>query len=125
MTKSGETFAFSDFETSNLRDFENFFLLHFDLRGGSFDELSELEKKREIQISKSFDIEQAKDIRFYLYYLIAVCVFLLSVGIQKTIENGLDFSAIFFAGILISTIILTLAIKQLRKAYKTLRGGVS
>jgi hypothetical protein len=82
------TFSISDFETSNLRDFEKFSLEHFDLRTGkAFNKLTDKEKIRELEISKEFDYEQAKDIRFYLGALTLFLTVIISVLTYKMLTG--------------------------------------
>ncbi len=103
-TKTGATFLFSDFETANLRDFEDQFLLHFELRKDrNFAELSGQTKEEEINESRLFDYEQAKTIRLLLFILIGFCVFMIGVVGKKSIdnENGLTPSVT-------TTVVLTL-----------------
>jgi hypothetical protein len=59
---------------------ERFSLGHFDLRAGKeFTKLTDGQKKREIEISKMFDHEQAKDIRLHLGILILFLIVIISV----------------------------------------------
>ena len=123
-TNSGNTFTFSDFETSNLRDFENKFLTHFDLRQGkSFDEINKLEKEREILNSKAFDIRQAKEIRLYFFGLIGFCIFCLGLIINKNIENKMEFSILSIVGILTILIILFFSVLKLKDMIKIIKNS--
>ena len=123
-TKSGYNFSFSDFETSNLRDFEDKFLIHFDLRQGkSFDELNKLEKEQEILNSKAFDIQQAKEIRFYFFLIIGFCIFLLAVIINKNVDSGIEFSNLSIVGILTILIILIFSVRKLKDIMKIIKNG--
>jgi hypothetical protein len=82
------TFSISDFETSNLKDLEMFSLEHFDLRAGKeFSKLTDIQKTNEIEISKAFDYEQAKDIRFYLGTFTLFLTAIISVLIYKMLAG--------------------------------------
>lgn len=115
-TTDGKTFSISDFETSNLRDFENFSLNHFDLRAGKeFNELTEKQKKTERQISKEFDHEQGKDIRFYLAILSLALIVIILVLSYKVISGQVT----KVKGVSITIgILLTIAILTIRRFLK-------
>lgn len=125
-TKTGKTYTFSDFETSNLREFEAEFIQLLDLRKGKhFSKISTNQKEIEINNSKVFDKEQAKDIRFYLYLIIIVSAVIIGDIISTLLTNSnkitlinLSFS-LFMMIILITTCIklkkVNLALKEHKK----------
>lgn len=123
-TKSGQTFTFSDFETANLRDFENHFIEHFELRRGkSFTRLSKKDREYEIQNSRGFDFEQAKEIRFMLFMAIAFCIFIAGTIIKKNIDNSNELSIATTVGVLTILIVLTSSIVKLKRTIKTIKNG--
>ena len=124
-TKSDKrTFSISDFETSNLRELERFALEHFDLRNGKeFAKLTDKQKNNEIEISKAFDYEQAKDIRFYLGMLVlflTAIIFVLTYQIlnkKVTNINGVTIAI----GAMLTIEILT--IRRFLKIHEGLKNG--
>ncbi|QEC53129.1 hypothetical protein EDD80_10497 [Anseongella ginsenosidimutans] len=67
-TLDGRKFIISDFETTNLREIEQFCFANYTLLAGkTFRQLDEAEKLEEINKSRQFDISQAKGVRFSLY----------------------------------------------------------
>lgn len=118
------TFSISDFETSNLRDLEIFALQHFDLRTGKeFTKLTENQKNTEIEISKAFDYEQAKDIRFYLGMLVIFLTAIISVlTYQILTEKVRNVKGVTIAiGVMLTISILTM--RRFLKIHAGLKNG--
>lgn len=121
-TKSGQTFTFSDFDTANLRDFENQFVKHLELRrGNTFTKLSQKDKESEIQNSRVFDYGQAKEIRFMLFLAIGCCIFILGSIIKKNIESHNEIKTSTTIGILTLVIILVSFIIKLKQTIQIIK----
>ncbi len=115
-TINGQTFTFSDFETKNLREFEKEFLELFDLRTGkSFNKLSQQQKEIEIENSRTFDIRQAKEIRFMLYLVIALLMVVFVKFIQEIIEDEIKNSIMTLILATISVMVLISTIIKLKR----------
>jgi hypothetical protein len=94
-----------------LREFEKEFLELFDLRTGkSFNKLSQQQKEIEIEKSRTFDIRQAKEIRFMLYVVIAFLMVVFVKFIQEIIEdeNKNSIMTLFIATISVMVLISTI-----------------
>ncbi len=116
---AGQTFTFSDFETENLREFENEFIELFELRTGKgFNKLNRQQKDFEIENSKAFDIEQAKEIRFMLFMVIVLIIVVLATFIKKIIDNKILNP---ITTISMTTIAVTILIMTIRKLKRTSR----
>jgi hypothetical protein len=114
------TFSISDFETSNLRELERFSLGHFDLRAGKeFSKLTDRQKSREIEMSKAFDYEQAKDIRLHLGILILFLTAIISVLTYQIITGKVK--SVYGVAIAIG-VMLTIEILTIRCFLKTHEG---
>lgn len=121
-TNTGQTFTFSDFETENLRDFEKEFIDLFEIRKGkNFYKLSQEQKDFEIENSRTFDFEQAKEIRFMLYVIIAFCVFVLASFVKKFIDDEIKNSVVTI--IAATMTILILAINKLKRTNRQIKNG--
>lgn len=93
-TTSGQKYLVSDFETANLRELEQYCLEHFELRAGKeFRVLNEEEKQSEINESGTFDLSQAKNIRWYYYAAGLTGLVFAIVLIHGLIKNNSPISA--------------------------------
>jgi hypothetical protein len=118
------TFSISDFETSNLRDLEKFALQHFDLRAGKeFTKLVEDQKETEVEISKAFDYEQAKDIRFYLGMIFLFITAILSVLTYQILTGKVRNVNGVTIAIGVMLIIAILTMKRFLKIHARLKNG--
>lgn len=118
------TFSISDFETLNLRELEKLSLLHFDLRAGKeFNKLTDGQKNREIEISKAFDYEQAKDIRLNLGILILFLTAIISVLTYQIItEKVKNVNGVIIAIAVMLTIEI-LTIRRFLKIHEGIKNG--
>lgn len=120
-SKSGQTYILSDFETQNLKELESKFLQLFDLKKGKhFSKITQKQKEIEINNSKAFDRKQAKEIKFYLYLVIAFCIFLIGDFLSRYVNNAFKptaFSVIFNTTLIV---ILIAALVKLKKTNKLL-----
>lgn len=122
-TKNNKTFTFSDFETENLREIEELCFETFELRADkAFKKLNETQKRKEIEESRQFDTNQAKEIRFALFAVIVFCLFIIVKSIQEyiTIEMLTTKSTLLTIS---STIIIFASIKKLIKTNKRLKNS--
>lgn len=124
-TKGGNrTFSISDFETSNLRELEKLSLICFDLRAGKeFMKLTDREKRREIEISKGFDYEQAKDIRLNLGILIFFLTAIISVLTYQIMAGKLKNVSGVIISIVIMLIINILTGKRFLQIHERIKGS--
>jgi len=121
-TKSGQTFTFSDFETLNLREFENEFIKLFDLRSGKyFTKINQQQKESEIKRSNYFDKEQAKEIRFYLSLALVICVVLIGDLIKRHIKDGTKITTVTIIAIISLIVTLIATIIKLKKTNQTIK----
>lgn len=99
-------YQISDFEIGNFRVIEKVFSKNFDLKSGKgWKSVSEKQKQFELQKSKAFDIEQAEDIRWYLWAAIITLSVLSIALLHKFYGNKFSMKLgeiIFFTIILIS-----------------------
>lgn len=120
-TKDARIFTVSDFETGNLRKVEQLCFENLELRQGkSFNKLNNQQKSREFLNSKQFDIQQAKDIRFYLILGLVLSVFVIGMFLTNPKELNLDLS-LFLAFWTVLTIWMAI---KLRNVQKIIRDGV-
>jgi len=121
-TITGRTFTFSDFETENLRDFEKEFIKLFDIRkGNSFYKLNQEQKRIEVENSLAFDLEQAKEIRFILYAVIAFCLIFLASIVKKIFDNDIRNLTTTMIAATILTTILVLTISKLKRTNRLMK----
>ena len=66
--------------------------------------ISQKEKAFEIEKSRTFDLERTKEIKFYLYLLIAFCIVVSFLFVMKLFKNDVKNP---FVAILISILIAT------------------
>lgn len=121
-TKYGQTFTFSDFETLNLREFENEFIKLFDLRSGKyFIKINQQQKESEINKSKYFDKEQAKDIRFYLYLALVICIIIIGDFLKKYINGDVKITVVIIITTISLIITLIATIIKLKKTNQKIK----
>ncbi|MEQ9166656.1 MAG: hypothetical protein RLO12_10390 [Fulvivirga sp.] len=117
-TKDGKKFTISDFETENLRKIEKLCFDYLELRRGkSFEKLNEQQKRGELRNSKDFDIQQAKDIRFFLILGLAISIFLIGMFLTNPVQ--LDLNILLF--LTFWTVLTISMVFKLRNIQRTIK----
>ena len=118
------TFSISDFETGNLREIEQFAIANFDLRGDKdFKKLTDKEKKEEIDWSRQFDFNQAKDIRFYLVIYTLALTFIMGSLIYRLPKVQETTSIVIGLVVTGMFTVIVLTIKRILKLHERIKNG--
>ncbi|MGB5929391.1 MAG: hypothetical protein WBH03_14515, partial [Cyclobacteriaceae bacterium] len=116
--KDGRKFTISDFETANLRGVERFCLTHLELRRGkSFEKLNESQRKGVIRDSLNFDVEQARDIRFYLGLGLVITFSIIGISISRmeTLSTAIVIPALLFAFLIAVMVVKLIDVQKIIK----------
>ena len=119
-TTDNKLYKFSDFEISNFRAFENYFLDNFVLIRTDFvTKFSEEEKTLFItNTNRKFNLEQAREFRFVLFMLVTLVLFMLFLNLSNFGTPDRKFSTKILIGLYI---LLFYFIYRLYKQFETIK----
>jgi hypothetical protein len=118
----GRVYQFSDFEIGNFRAVEKVVLKSFELKSDKgWIAVSDKQKQFELERSKAFDIEQAENIRWYLWSFIILLSLLSLYYVHQSYKNEFNVrlrEMIFLAIMLLSLYGLVVKLKSINQYLK-------
>lgn len=120
-TKDDKIYTISDFETKNLRQYEQFCLKEFEIKGDNFKNLTSLQKTNEIESSTRFDIAQAKEIKFFLFLGYAILGFVLFMIVENSLKTDIYLTPIKSIATLVILILIVAISNKLGRVQRVIK----